>query len=342
VDRLAKTIDIDTAPPATLSPSSAPSDMPMGLLCAVVTNIDCTLSNGANYDTITSPESIKCDGGDNISSVTFTFTGRTCDATASGQGAETICLDLVTFNADIPVNLVCQDAASNDVLTITASVASPSTFSLTRPQEGILPDKIRFNLSRSTDNELLQTVIIDVSGDAALSLGDEFGAFKLDACENISCIKTLTYNASVANVGTNQMTVASFTFTFGGHIDDLVPVITTALQPGDSTAVGIPRHVSVCDPATYLAEIVVEANPPGDISCQDEENLQLVISSRLPTDPPTASPTVNCELELDVLCVLGDDGPLAGQPCETPGIGIEPCRERPTSATMLYNGGDCS
>ena len=47
-------------------------------------------------------------------------------------------------------------------------------------------------------------------------------------------------------------------------------------------------------------------------------------------------------MELDVLCVLGGNGPLAGQPCETPGIGIEPCRERPTAATMLYNGGDCS
>jgi len=39
--------------------------------------------------------------------------------------------------------------------------------------------------------------------------------------------------------------------------------------------------------------------------------------------------------------VIAGDGASAGLPCDTPTLGIEPCLERPTGATMLFNGGGC-
>jgi len=319
--------------------SIPPTPAPTPIACDVDAVLTCRLDNGADCTTAGPPDSLNCATGP-IDDLTFTFTGSACVTGSNSQGAEASCTNVMAFTMDTPVQLTCTDNSDGSELTITSSQVDPSTFTVTEPG-ATLPAKIKCDLFNSM-NQVLQTNIIDTSGSVPLALGDEFGAFLLQSCEDISCIETLNYDASVANVGTNQMTVTNFTFAFDGHVDDLLPAITPVLQPGDSTAVGILRQVSVCDAATFLAEIDVEANPPGGIMCQDDEDLQLGIPEIAPTDPPTASPTVNCELELEVLCVLGGDGPLAGQPCETPGIGIEPCLERPTAATMLYNGGDCS
>ena len=60
-----------------------------------------------------------------------------------------------------------------------------------------------------------------------------------------------------------------------------------------------------------------------------------------PTLPPTPPPTELCILNLELNCTIGS-GEYEGQACETPGVGVDPCRDRPTGATMLFNGGDCS
>lgn len=64
------------------------------------------------------------------------------------------------------------------------------------------------------------------------------------------------------------------------------------------------------------------------------------ISTRSPVTPISA-PTFECKLNLNISCVIGS-GRFSGQPCETPGIGVEPCLEAPTGSTMLYNGGSCA
>lgn len=63
--------------------------------------------------------------------------------------------------------------------------------------------------------------------------------------------------------------------------------------------------------------------------------------SSQPSTMPSAQPTSLCILNVNATCIIAS-GVFAGLPCETPFIGVEPCRDRPTGATMLFNGGDCS
>ena len=49
-----------------------------------------------------------------------------------------------------------------------------------------------------------------------------------------------------------------------------------------------------------------------------------------------------CILEVGTTCVIAGSSSSAGQSCDTPTLGVEPCLERPLQMTMLYNGGDCS
>ena len=49
-----------------------------------------------------------------------------------------------------------------------------------------------------------------------------------------------------------------------------------------------------------------------------------------------------CVLEIGTTCVIAGSSSAAGQSCDSPTLGVEPCLERPLQLTMLYNGGDCS
>lgn len=61
-----------------------------------------------------------------------------------------------------------------------------------------------------------------------------------------------------------------------------------------------------------------------------------------PTESPSTAPTEICVLSVEVDCKLANNNNTRdGESCEEQ-LGVEPCLERPTSATMLYNGGDCS
>lgn len=58
--------------------------------------------------------------------------------------------------------------------------------------------------------------------------------------------------------------------------------------------------------------------------------------------PGTATaPTEQCVLSVDFQCTITGDNSNAGMACDTPDLGIQPCLERPTGATMLFNGGGC-
>ena len=62
-----------------------------------------------------------------------------------------------------------------------------------------------------------------------------------------------------------------------------------------------------------------------------------------PVSPPVAPPTSGeCVIELASECVISGNSSYAGQSCDVPILGVEPCLQRPYAATLLFNGGDCS
>jgi hypothetical protein len=86
--------------------------------------------------------------------------------------------------------------------------------------------------------------------------------------------------------------------------------------------------------------------PPTELEIEEPTNLP-IRPTRKPTLAPsedsidtTSSPTSQCVIGVDLSCRVGN-GPNAGKPCDTPGVEVQYCLQRPTEATMRYNGGNC-
>jgi len=126
--------------------------------------------------------------------------------------------------------------------------------------------------------------------------------------------------------------------------------ILSPTPPFDSLSSSSPTETGSGMPSSSPSAV-----PTASVSSQPSQTLSdmpIVITSQpsdTPSETPSSSPFVSdpeaedaCVISVKAKCTLGGDGPLSGQPCESPGIGIEPCYERPTAAVMLFNGGDCS
>jgi len=124
-----------------------------------------------------------------------------------------------------------------------------------------------------------------------------------------------------------------------GNLADLVgEVPINPLCPGEETEVVSCGDIDICGGGEFCGTVNVEANPPNGEMCQDEA--QDKFSLPVPTPPPPPAPLPPCDIMLETECVLAD-GPQAGSDCSTPFLGFIECLERPTAATMLYNGGGC-
>ena len=387
-------------------PAPGPTPEPTGFACDVDVTLDCKLPDGRPCDALTAPTTTQCAVGDDIDTVTFSFQFCICDPNVNRQGAEASCVDSAAVDFTQPIDMVCVDAATGAPMDVTPSTVAPlGTITVTAPGGGSLPDKISCDLSQN--GQIMQTNVIDTSGDVNLNLRDKFGALQLESCDSegtpeLSCFETACYNVNIENVGTNDMDITIVDFDFNGDVESLLDDLdVTTLTPGQSTSVEVKKDVDVCIEFEYCAVVEVEANPPSDMMCQDtdtdkftivqpestpfpspaptfsptpaptpgptpqptpeptsaptptptraptpgltpEPTLAPIVAPTPPTTPePSAMPTTQCELNLDVNCTI-INGEFAGQACETPGVGVEPCRDRPTGATMLFNGGDCS
>jgi hypothetical protein len=135
-----------------------------------------------------------------------------------------------------------------------------------------------------------------------------------------------------------------------GQISPPTPLSSLAPIPGQTVPPAVPGQPM---PST-LAPIPGQTVPPAVPGQTMPSTLAPIPGQSLPpavpvqtlvSVPPTvqeasAAPSSACILTLDLECTVAS-GNFEGQSCGTPGIGVEPCRQRPTAATMLYNGGDC-
>jgi len=153
------------------------------------------------------------------------------------------------------------------------------------------------------------------------------------------CIETVCYTITIDNIGTASMEITVANFDLNGNLLDLLEQITTnPLRVGESTTVTTCGEIDICNGGEFCAIINVEANPPNGEMCQDDDQYKFQLPPP-PPPPPTPAPQA-CDITLDATCVLAD-GPQAGLECSTPFLGFIECLERPTGATMLYNGGGC-
>ena len=115
------------------------------------------------------------------------------------------------------------------------------------------------------------------------------------------------------------------------------------LAVGQSIEVEQKIEANICSGKKFCGSFSANTNPPDGNTCEDADEFcfQLPAPDALPPPPP--SPTMNpvCPLDVAADCVITDNTASNGLECSSPIVGVEPCLARPTSATMLFNGGNC-
>lgn len=288
-------------PFVTKSPVSPPTNAPTGIpvppeVCNVEVSITCITDNGASCDEL-QPPNLVCSDGTEVNSVTFGYSGNSCNADGNDQGTETFCEDFSPILFLDAVTVLCRDAAATETgLIVEPPLVEPgATFKVTTPSGAQLPDKIDCVFT-DVDNIILQQVVIDTSGDIPLTLGDEFGAFTLLSCELPSspeggqtCLAVLTYTVDVNNIGTVDMEITKADFVFEGTTTNLLSVFENKLvPPGSKTSVSPIVLIDICAGEEFCADVNVEAEPPNGTMCQD--TIQYCVNSSPIAPTPVESP----------------------------------------------------
>jgi len=323
---------------------------------------------------IEEPDTLVCNGGGAIQVVAFSYQNCDCDETANGQGDAAFCEDF-SPPVEMPVRVECVGTDGTTMSVSPAIVPPGGIFAVTTDGGGTLPPGIDCSIFVDETNTLLQQVVIDTSGTVDLQLGDKFGALQLESCNDLTCKELLCYSIAIANVGDVPMDVTVIDFTLNdmtaSFLDNLEGNPTVPVD--ETVTVEEKIVVDICQGQEYCASVNVEANPPNGEICQDEDEIKFDVNpvpppvpmesqppvppsvpppvpppNAPPVPPPSVPPPVLpptsdiCELELTSECTITGDSSQAGDPCEIPTLGVEPCLERPTAMEMLFTGGGCA
>lgn len=118
-------------------------------------------------------------------------------------------------------------------------------FVVMRSGEG-LPEEISCAFF-SQGGDLLQSIIINTSGQEDLYLKDKFGSLSLEACNSQQCLADVTYTYKVENSGSTSMTVSKFDRFRNGDQANLLPDrIPFELGPGDFATASEIQIVDLC------------------------------------------------------------------------------------------------
>jgi hypothetical protein len=334
-----------TPPTPTPPPPTPPTPTPP-VACDVNVVIDCTTDDGAPCDSLVSPDGA-CATGAPILMVSFSLTECLCVDSANSQEDEAACQDVRPIAADATLKVDCISVDDGTVLIVEPPVVTGNDrFSVTSPGGGNLPEKMECTYSEPDTGSKLQINVIDTSGNVSLNLEDKFGSMQLKSCDDLTCIESLNYAITITNIGTTPMDITVVDFTFNGETESVLSdVPVNPLPVGENTSFDEVRLADICAGGDFVGGVMVEANPPTGDMCQDMDSYEFMVTPPPPTPPtgppPTPAPTTQCLLNLDLECKV-TAGFYLGQSCETPGIGIQPCFQRPTGATMLFRGGDCA
>lgn len=127
------------------------------------------------------------------------------------------------------------------------------------------------------------------------------------------------------------------------------PTLTEPVTTAEPTLSPVTQPTNV--PTMAMSDI--QSDLPSEMTASGVPTNQVASTSKPsflivdPTEPPTiagndvsSAPTSLCVIGVDLSCSVGS-GPNAGKLCDTPGVEVQQCLERPTQSTMLYNGGNC-
>jgi len=269
---------------------------------------------------------------------------RSCDDSVNSQEGDRdgdlySCTDEDDFNQCENLDEMLVDCkGSNNVDYFNGLVAPGAIIPIIAADETILASQLTCMITAFGASGLLncQTVSFDTSGAQDLVLTDTFGSFALVSCADsggngADCFEDIIYTYTLENVGSIEMdiTQALRTLTNPPKQEDLInlfPIKT--LQVGQSTSISENKTIDVCTDATYEVDMYVEADPPGDINCNDTDSFKFNVTFERP-----------CDVQIDIACALTDDS-VDGTECSDIQVPIFECTNT-TELRFTYEEGKC-
>jgi hypothetical protein len=258
--------------------------------CFVDVSLDCNTSGNISCNEITAPVSKICSGKSDLESVVFSYQNATCRESNNGQGEEAACEDISDFDFATPKDIECYDEEGVPLVVEPISVEPEQSFTITSPDNGILPNKIECAILEN--GKRVQTNVIDTSGTVKLMLGDEFGALQLASCNDLSCREALCYNVEIRNVGAVSLNITRVEFMLTNETSSLIDELElNSLEPGQFTELEPCVEIDVCESDEILASVKVEASPPNGNGCEASDEYSFEVN-QVPTKfPETSSPS---------------------------------------------------
>jgi hypothetical protein len=200
----------------------------------VETEIKCNTVDGLSCEDIVYPEG-SCSTGAPIDIITFSYQSLECDESQNEQEGIATCEDCGPFDTN-PVIIMCLSGGGAQ-MTVNPSVVQPGdAFTVTNPN-GALPEILNCSISDGSGDKI-QRDVINTSGSVQLELGDKFGAFQVESCDELNCFEEIIYEYDISNVGTNFMNITRVEVTTNGvTVSFLDQVLVNPLGPGETTTI---------------------------------------------------------------------------------------------------------
>ena len=284
-----------------------PTPLPTPEICPADISISCTDENNVPCDDLFNTAEYSCLSGTDILSLSLEYTGSSCTDpnTAQQRGKAAIfCADSVPPDQIPPlVDIQCLDATDGAIVYFSGTgiaAGSPVSLSPANNNDGsTLPrGLITCVVTNPTNDETVQTVTVDLSGQFSLVGGDVLGAFRLVRCSDstgplVQCDRPVRFNYAVTNIGAVPTTVSGIERTRSGETLDLTGQAAPAVSPGETTTAVEPTVLDICGAVDISTSAVVVGKPlPEGVICADSTTLRIVGTRPPVTAVPSAAPAV--------------------------------------------------
>lgn len=262
-------------------------------------NIDCVTVDGVPCENIPANNGQCKPDLSPLTVLELQYEYRICDDSLNSQEGDGNLFQCVD-KADIDLcenveEVIVTCVGSNGVKYFEGGVGPGDIIPIADPDNSILSAELTCSIDALTQDAVLscQTVTFDTSGTEDLVLRDTFGSITLASCADnngngADCYVDIKYTYTLSNVGSIEMDITEALRTYNNEIpEDLIglfPSDTNPLQVGDSVSISENKTIDVCTDATYEVEIYVEADPPGDINCNDTDSFKFNVSFERPCD----------------------------------------------------------
>ena len=250
-------------------------------------SVTCKTTDGVPCDQLEYPDD-SCSGPVDV--LTFSYQNCSCASSENGQ-ADATCQDFKPIVDTLSVVIVCVNE-QGDMLSVDPMMVPPGGFFTVSTHDGLpLPDTMDCTLMNGRGVPF-QRNTISVSGLEPLRLRNKFGAMQIEGCDELSCSAELCYEYTIANTGSDNMTVTRADRTFEGEQRSFLYLLEkNPLEPGDSFDLQEKQLIDLCTYRNERSNVVVEAEPNDGTPCRSGADFAMLVETPFPTSAPSASPS---------------------------------------------------